>query len=249
MNQDLEKGLERKFLIGLLLTVALILLTGLYLLTESARMRGAEARFTRRAMMEGAHIFLVQCYLCHGLRGEGVTAPPLAGKRFKEEKELTKRITRGGVVMPAFGQEDGGALTWYQVHDLVAFLMNWDEALLEEVQHELEAQDLTFPTPAPPPPAATPLERGQALFAARGCGACHTIKDTAAKGTLGPELTQVGTVAGTRQPSLSAKEYLQEALEQPNAFLVSGFPPGMMPPQKLSKEDLEGLVEYLLTLK
>lgn len=45
-------------------------------------------------------------------------------------------------------------------------------------------------------PAAEPAEpltrRGQTLFLANGCGACHTVRGTPADGVLGPDLTHVG---------------------------------------------------------
>ena len=46
--------------------------------------------------------------------------------------------------------------------------------------------------PAAPPD--TPLrERGRELFLASGCGGCHTIRGTPATGTIGPDLTHVGS--------------------------------------------------------
>lgn len=41
-------------------------------------------------------------------------------------------------------------------------------------------------------PAGDTLRRGRSLFLAR-CAVCHTVRGTAAKGTLGPDLTHVGT--------------------------------------------------------
>ena len=43
--------------------------------------------------------------------------------------------------------------------------------------------------PAPPSPA---FAAGQAVFAKAGCGACHTVRGTAANGLAGPDLTHVG---------------------------------------------------------
>jgi cytochrome c oxidase subunit 2 len=46
-------------------------------------------------------------------------------------------------------------------------------------------------------PALTALDpftqRGEALFLANGCSACHTVKGTPARGTIGPDLTHVGS--------------------------------------------------------
>ena len=41
-------------------------------------------------------------------------------------------------------------------------------------------------------PASEPERRGQSLFLAAGCGACHAVRGTAANGTIGPDLTHLG---------------------------------------------------------
>jgi cytochrome c oxidase subunit 2 len=42
-------------------------------------------------------------------------------------------------------------------------------------------------------PAGGAEQRGQALFIAAGCGTCHAIRGTAAAGTIGPDLTHLGS--------------------------------------------------------
>ncbi|MBA2491670.1 MAG: cytochrome c oxidase subunit II [Gammaproteobacteria bacterium] len=46
-------------------------------------------------------------------------------------------------------------------------------------------------------PAATPraprIEKGRNLFLVTGCGACHTVRGTRARGVIGPDLTHVGS--------------------------------------------------------
>jgi cytochrome c oxidase subunit 2 len=61
-------------------------------------------------------------------------------------------------------------------------------ALPEESFEAWRAQQRT-PAVAP---ATGERMRGQALFAARGCGVCHAIRGTAANGVRGPDLTHVG---------------------------------------------------------
>jgi cytochrome c oxidase subunit 2 len=41
-------------------------------------------------------------------------------------------------------------------------------------------------------PAPPPAMRGAQVFAAAGCGACHTVRGTGANGLAGPDLTHVG---------------------------------------------------------
>lgn len=42
-------------------------------------------------------------------------------------------------------------------------------------------------------PVTPELERGAQIFAEIGCGACHTVRGTGADGTIGPDLTHVGS--------------------------------------------------------
>ncbi len=78
---------------------------------------------------------------------------------------------------------------------------------------------------------------------------CHTIEGVSI-GQLAPELNHIGSVAGERQPGTSAGDYIQESLLNPGAFVVEGFAP-IMPSIKgrLSPEELQALVDYLLSLR
>src|SRR4051812_6851279 len=46
------------------------------------------------------------------------------------------------------------------------------------------------PGPVPPQYAKGDAAAGKAVFAAKGCAACHTLADAAAKGTVGPNLDE-----------------------------------------------------------
>ena len=107
------------------------------------------------------------------------------------------------------------------------------------------------PTQAPAPAAGGDAAAGPAVFAGKGCGACHTIQGLAgAVGQIGPELTNVATNAGTRVAGLSTEAYMRQAIEDPPAFVVEGFGP-LMPAtirSTMSDTEFEDLVAYLLTL-
>lgn len=93
--------------------------------------------------------------------------------------------------------------------------------------------------------------RGQALF--QGAGACSACHDVANGVTIvGPSLKGVASRAGSREPGKSAADYLHESIVSPNAFIVPGFQPNIMPQtftQTLSTQQINDLVAYLLTLK
>ena len=115
--------------------------------------------------------------------------------------------------------------------------------------------------PAPASGTGAAASPGQQVFiGAGGCSACHTIEGVTA-GILGPDLTHVASTAGGRIPGLSAEEYIRESILEPDAYTVTAadegidqdFTVGLMQATMagivLSDEDVENLVEYLLTLQ
>src|SRR5262245_50008584 len=79
----------------------------------------------------------------------------------------------------------------------------------------------------PLPQAPTGAAAGKALFTANGCGACHTFTPAGTKGTVGPDLDHLAADA-TKANRGSVEEYTRESIEDPNAYVVPGFPPSVM---------------------
>lgn len=98
-------------------------------------------------------------------------------------------------------------------------------------------------------------KRGRDIFFASsigqsaGCRVCHSIKPGERK--VGPSLAGVATRAATRVPGLSAEEYIRQSIEDPGAYVVEGFPNAMLPDmaEKLSDQDMDDLIAFLMTLK
>ena len=83
-----------------------------------------------------------------------------------------------------------------------------------------------------------------------GCSGCHSL-DTGVV-IIGPSLAGIGSSAATRVSGFTAEDYLHEAIIAPDAFLVEGYPPGVMPVvyrEVLNEQQINDLVSYLLTLK
>lgn len=94
-------------------------------------------------------------------------------------------------------------------------------------------------------------ENGPAVFMANGCAACHTISSlSGASGMLGPSLDGLGKSAAERIAGKSPADYIRESIEQPNVFVVEGYPSGLMPSVRgnISDEDYKDLIAYLETL-
>ena len=93
-------------------------------------------------------------------------------------------------------------------------------------------------------------ERGKKLYSQQGCETCHTIDGTPKIGPTWKGLFgKTETFAGG--PSVKVDEnYLRESMMDPAAKVVSGFAPSMPTYKgKLSDKDIEGLIEYIKTLK
>ncbi|MEX2599179.1 MAG: cytochrome c [Dehalococcoidia bacterium] len=116
-----------------------------------------------------------------------------------------------------------------------------------------EVNGETLPTPTPPPSDnGNGGDNGAAtIIRNSGCGGCHTIEGVqGASGGTGPELSNVGAVAGDRT-DLSAEEYIRQSLLDPDAHVVDGFSAGVMPSfeGRLSDEELDQVVEFLASLQ
>lgn len=95
------------------------------------------------------------------------------------------------------------------------------------------------------PSRSTLVERGQMLFYAKGCVACHQIAGIDAGTDVGPPLSDLAESAGTRRPGLSAEAYVIESLRSPNAFTVPGYREGAMPELALKDDEVDALLAFL----
>lgn len=88
---------------------------------------------------------------------------------------------------------------------------------------------------------------GKDLAQTKGCTACHSQDGTSMLGPSWQGLfgkTQNFVNGGS---ILVDESYLREAIEQPNARVVAGFPP-VMPQVKLSETELQALINFIKTL-
>lgn len=103
-------------------------------------------------------------------------------------------------------------------------------------------------TPEPTPTLDPLAAQGRTLFS-QNCATCHALTpDTV---IVGPALAGIATRAATRQPDLDARSYIELSILRPDSFVVEGFEDAMPKDfgQKLTGEELDALVAFLLTLK
>jgi cytochrome c oxidase subunit 2 len=96
-------------------------------------------------------------------------------------------------------------------------------------------------------PAGSDAAHGQTLFLATGCGACHAIRGTAARGEVGPDLTHVGSrlslgagILGN-EPTAFARWISRTEQVKPGVHMPAF---GMLPPG-----DVRALAAYLDSLQ
>lgn len=81
------------------------------------------------------------------------------------------------------------------------------------------------------------------------CAACHTTSDDAV--IVGPPLARIATKAENRVPGLDARTYIEQSIVDPGAYINPGYN-DLMPKlfgNILTTEELDALVEFLMTLK
>ena len=92
---------------------------------------------------------------------------------------------------------------------------------------------------------------GHQIMEGKGmCFTCHTVGK---QGALRfPDLQGIGDRAKTREPGLSDVQYLEQALYDPNAYIVPGFNPGMpvinKPPIGLTDQEILAVIATLQSM-
>lgn len=168
-----------------------------------------------------------------------------------------------GVVMPTWGQTYGGPMRADQVAAVSAYVMNWEaEALLQTAEEDpwIPFEDVDKPASQqsidPPPLDEVEATEGprdpELLFQTMGCLGCHNLDQPQTadnRGPLGPHMGNLAANAETRVEGLSAPEYVHQSIVEPNAYVVEGYPSGIMPQNftdRMSEEEITALVDWLL---
>lgn len=159
--------------------------------------------------------------------------PSVAGKMDMIPGRVTRLAvepTRTGIFRGACAEYCGGShalMNFYTIIEDRAAFDRWLQSQAASAQ----------------PPASPDAARGLEVFITNGCGACHTIRGTAAAGKVGPDLTHVGS-----RHSLGAG-ILPNTTSDFVRFIseTEQVKPGVhMPPfRMLPREDLRALATYL----
>jgi cytochrome c2 len=153
-------------------------------------------------------------------------------------------------LIPHFWPDFPGRFVWPYVAVVICFFLAMMAVIVWVAKEPPEKAEASAPPPAaaPPPPAVKGnAAAGKAVFDANGCASCHTFKPAAATGTIGPDLDGIAADAQKANRG-SLEQYTNESIVDPNAYVVPGYQPGIMPQdfgQKLSDKQVADLVAYL----
>jgi len=184
----------------------------------------------------GRTLFVQKCGVCHTLAQAGTTAqvgPNLddafaAARAYGNDSDTIEGVVKAQVEYPREVNGDPrvsmprDVVSGQDLDDVAAYVGEW----------------AGVPGAEPPQVAGGP---GAQVFADNGCGGCHVFKAAGSGGVTGPPL----------ESSLAPDDTtasIEEMIVNPNAEIVKGYPPNVMPQnfgQILSEKELEDLVQYL----
>ena len=140
----------------------------------------------------GEKLFESQCTVCHGQKGTGGRGPVLAKPKLEKAPD---DVTLAAVISHGIQPEMPGAwqLSAREVGDVVKYVRKLGTV----------------------PPVVLPGDpkRGAALYANKGCVACHVVNGTG--GGFGPELSGIG--------ARRSAEHLRQSLTDPGAFIPEEY--------------------------
>jgi mono/diheme cytochrome c family protein len=106
--------------------------------------------------------------------------------------------------------------------------------------------------PAAAAPAAGPAAEGKTLATANGCTACHSTGGAAGVGPTWKGLDGEHVTLADGSTVTADDAYLKESIVSPDAKIVKGFAPGIMPKnfgEKLNDTQIAAIIAYIKTLK
>lgn len=91
---------------------------------------------------------------------------------------------------------------------------------------------------------------GEAVFAANGCGSCHTFKPANSTGTIGPDLDKAPAEDAKADNNMELADFIEESIKDPDAYIAKGYSKGIMPAtfdESLSSKQLNDLVAFIVS--
>ena len=202
------------------------------------------------AVRRGQERFNIYCAPCHGGAGDGqglvnsrltVKAPSFHDQRLKD-------MPVGKIYQAILNGVNAGNMGSYAAQ--IPEDDRWDVVLYVRALQKSRDPSVTLGGAAAAKAAddAPPEEKGAALYAAKGCNACHSIDGVKGvgpswKGSFG----STHGIEGGGEVTVD-EAYLSESILQPMVKITAGYPP-VMPPMPLTDDEVQSLIAYIKSLK
>jgi mono/diheme cytochrome c family protein len=194
-------------------------------------------------LSNGKAMFVEKCGSCHelGRAGTAGTQGPSLDAAFQTaladgmDRDTVEGIVHKQILYPREGSKMPAKLvTGDDAHDVSAYV-GYAAARRGDDEGALASAGLAQ------------AETGEQIFTAAGCAGCHTFAPAGSNANIGPNLDELASAAGDREPGTSPEDYVRESLTNPEAFLVEGFGNAMPSYDgRLTDEQIQALTEYLL---
>jgi mono/diheme cytochrome c family protein len=174
----------------------------------------------------------------------------------------SKANSQWSVMMPTWSNRFGGPLRDDQVEHVTNYVLNWERTATQQTPEEdpwIPFQDTPSKTITATQTVTTTAGQQaagprppQQLFQELGCFACHNLTEPqtdASRGPIGPNMGNLNENAPNRVPGEDASTYVHNSIVNPNAYVVPGYQPNLMPPglaDRMTPEELDALVAWLL---
>lgn len=132
VDEELEASTNRVMVYGVVLLFALAAVFPLYRLTEPGNRTESREEHLRSLAESGEALWSLNCSSCHGLNGEGGSAPALNSKQFLQaagDEQIQTFIAVGvpGTQMSGYSQDFAGPFTSEQIRAVTVYLRSWEE--------------------------------------------------------------------------------------------------------------------------
>lgn len=97
-----------------------------------------------------------------------------------------------------------------------------------------------------------PVERGQQLYQQYGCNACHSLDGSVSVGPTWQGVYQSQEQLTDGSSVVVDEAYLHESIVDPNAKIVAGYNPGIMPQnfgEVLTEEQIADIIEFIKSIR
>lgn len=131
-DPELDRSTNRVMTIGVVLLLAMAAAFPLYLTYEPSAREDARAIQLESLVEVGAVLWEFDCSSCHGVTGEGDTAPALNSQQFLQsatDEQIHQLVSVGipGTQMSAYSQDFAGPLTSEQIKAVTAYMRAWED--------------------------------------------------------------------------------------------------------------------------